>query len=303
MAELATAQHGVVALPQLRALGLSPSAVRSRVAAGGLHRVHRGVYAVGHPLLSLEGRWTAAVLACGPKAVLSHRSAAALWELRTSVRTPTDVTAPRDPRRACGQIHCHRARTLPRTDVTERRGVPCTTVPRTLLDLAETVDRRSLERACDQAEVLRLLDVRAVRDLLDRAHGRRGVPLLRTVLGKYDIGEGLTRSELEERFLAICARTRVPRPQVNAWLTVGGHAMQIDFLWSPQRLVVETDGYRFHSSRRAFESDRRRDQSLALAGWTVLRFTWRQVARDPHDVSDVLERLFSEAARVPGVRR
>ncbi len=297
IARAASAQHGLVTLAQLRALGLSSSGVRSRVAAGRLNRVRRAVFAVGPAPLSFEARLMAAVLACGPGAVLSHRSAAALWGLRGSTPDAIEVTAPRSRARSHRGIAAHSAGTLRPGDVTRCSGIPCTTVARTLLDLAEFGHRRGVERALDRAEELRLLDLRAVNDVLDHADGRRGAPLLRAVLAEYQAGDALTKSELEECFLEICGRAGVPRPQVNAWLTVGGHAMQVDFMWPAQKIVVETDGYRFHNTRRAFESDRHRDQSVTLAGWTVLRFTWRQVARDPEGVNRALERLFRGIAR------
>src|SRR5918995_5102756 len=138
LAQLAERQHGVVALPQLRELGLAPSAVRSRVTRGRLHRVHRGVYSVGHPVLSVRGRWMAAVLACGPGAALSHRSAAALWGIRPSARTAIDVTVPRHLR-GRAHIDVHHANTVAAGDLTTVDRIPCTTVARTLLDLAAVV--------------------------------------------------------------------------------------------------------------------------------------------------------------------
>jgi Transcriptional regulator, AbiEi antitoxin len=174
LARLAAEQHGVVALRQLPELGLSSSAVRSRVASGRLHRVHRGVYAVGHRVLGVEGRWIAAVLACGRDAVLSHRSAAALWSLRPTTRTAIDVTVPRRVGLSRPGIDVHRATGLEPGDLTRVRGVPCTTVARTLVDLAEVIDRRELARACEQAEVLRRFDARALEGALARTTGRHG---------------------------------------------------------------------------------------------------------------------------------
>lgn len=266
------------------------------MAVGRLHRVRRGVYAVGAAPLSFEARLMAAVLACGPGAVLSHRSAAALWGIRGSTPEHIDVTAPAAGGRGHRGIAAHSAIGLRTSETTRCGGIPCTTVARTLLDLAENGHRRGLERAIDRAEEFRLLDLRTVGDVLDHASGRRGAPLLRAVVAEYAAGDALTKSELEERFLELCGQAGVPRPRVNAWLTVDGHAMQVDFLWPAARIVVETDGYRFHNSRRAFETDRRRDQSLALAGWTVLRFTWRQIVGDPDGVSRALERLFTKPA-------
>jgi very-short-patch-repair endonuclease len=286
-------------LNQLRALGLCPSAVRERVAAGKLHRVHRGVYSVGHSVLSVEGRWMAAVLACGPGAVLSHRSAAALWGLRPSARARIDVTAPRRAGRVREGIDVHSGATLLPRDVTSVRGIPCTTVARTLLDLAEVVDRRGVERACDQAEVLRLYDGKAVDDVLGRATGRHGASRLHAVLAEYEVGENITHRELEERFLLLCRNSNLPKPKVNAWVQLPDGAVQADFLWADERLIVETDGRATHGTRRSFESDRRRDQRLLVAGWHVMRRTWRQVTREP---TELVESLRTQLARRDGWR-
>jgi Transcriptional regulator, AbiEi antitoxin/Protein of unknown function (DUF559) len=302
IARIAARQHGVISLLQLKALGLTSSGVRRRVAAGRLHRMHRGVYAVGHPRLTVKGRWMAAVLAGGPGAVLSHRDAAALWRIRKSARAAIDVTTPRRGGRSLSGIEVHRTRYLPPEDVTEIDGIPCTTLARTLLDLAEVVDRRQVERACDEAEVLRLLDASALDAVLSRARGRRGVPVLRAILDEHAIGETVTRSEMEERFLALCDRAGLPRPEVNAWIALGGAHAQADFLWREQRLIVETDGRAAHGTRRAFERDRRRDQRLMLAGWRVIRVTWRQLTREPEELARVLLGLLALEPGGPALR-
>jgi very-short-patch-repair endonuclease/predicted transcriptional regulator of viral defense system len=291
IAALAGRQHGVVALPQLKALGITASAVRDRVASGRLHRVHRGVFAVGHPILKTEGRFMAAAFACGPGAVLSHRSAAALWDLRQTDRALIDVTAP--TRRSRRGIDVHGSRTLQPADVTTVNGIPCTTVARTLLDLAEVVDRRGLERAYERAEILRMLDTRAVQEVLDRAAGRRGAAMLQSILGDNSLGDAITRSELEERFLAICKSSRLPRPRVNAYIDLYGGGVEVDFLWRRERLIVETDGHASHGTRAAFERDRARDRRLTIAGWRVVRFTWRQVVRERDEVASTLALLLA----------
>jgi predicted transcriptional regulator of viral defense system len=294
---MATQQHDVVALSQLLDAGVSASAARSRVASGKLHRVHSGVYAVGHPLLTREGRWMAAVLACGPRAALSHRSAASLWALRTNARNAIDVTVSARSGRAREGIDVHRSATLDVSDITKVDAIPCTTVARTLLDLAEVVNSRALERAIDQAEVRRVLDMRALDDVLARAGGRRGAAALRAVLSVIRLGTTLTRSELEECLLAICREAGLPRPEVNAWIPYpDGGGAEADFLWREQRLIVEVDGRDVHTTRRAFERDRRRDQRLMLAGWRVVRFTWRQIVEEPAAVSATIRRLLAQAA-------
>jgi predicted transcriptional regulator of viral defense system len=292
LAALALRQHGVVSLSQLVALGMSRSGVQSRVDRGRLHRVHQGVYSVGHSLLSIEGRYMAAVLACGPGAALSHRAAADHLGIRNTSRARIDVTAPGARGRSRRGIDAHESASLAPDDVAVTRDIPCTTVARTLLDLAEVVDRRAVERAIERAEQLRLFDLRAVERALDRANGRTGASVVRRLLARADWRPTLTREELEERFVALCRGAGVPQPEVNAWLPLGsGEGMEVDFLWRAERLIAETDGWETHGTRRAFERDRLRDQELALAGFRVVRFTWRQVEDDPDRVATTLRKL------------
>jgi predicted transcriptional regulator of viral defense system len=281
----------VVALSQIRALGLTASAVRERVAAGRLHRIHRGVYAVGHAALTREGHWLAAVLACGPGAVLSHQSAAALLDLRSTARRSIDVTAAGRAGRSRPGIDAHAAKTLAHADRTTVNGIPCTTVARTLLDLAEVVDRHSLARACERADALRLLDMRAVTAAVARATGRRGAARLRAILDDQDPSTLLTRSELERRFLDLCRLAGIARPAVNTRLQLHDAIIEVDFAWRDARLVVETAGHITHGTRRAFERDRDRDRRLVLAGWRVVRFTWRQVEHAEREILATLRAL------------
>jgi hypothetical protein len=232
----------------------------------------------------------AAVLACGPGAVLSHRSAAAHWGLRPSERKAIDVSASGRRGRGIAGIDAHRGSNLTEHDVTRLEGIPCTTPSRTLLGLAATVDPSSLLRAIDRAEELRRFDGNQLRLLLERSDGHPGIGALRTAIE--ECGEpACTRSELEQRFLALCEVHGIPRPRTNASVEAGGELFEVDFHWPEQRLVVETDGYRFHSGARAFEADRRHDQLLALAGWRVLRFTWHQVTEDPEAVAATVRAL------------
>jgi predicted transcriptional regulator of viral defense system len=292
IARLAECQHGVVSLSQLQLLGLSKAAVSRRAQHGRLIRIHRGVYAVGHARLTGHGRSMAAVLAYGDGAVLSHRSAAALHGIRPDHRAKTDVTVAGRSGRSRPGIDVHRSTTLTEADVTEVDGIPCTTVARTLLDLAEVIDRRGVERSVDQAEVRRIFDLRAVEEVLSRAAGRRGAGVVRSVLAEYR-GPTLTDRELEERFLALCKTACIPSPAVNEWIALeDGVAYKADFLWRAERLIVETDGWGSHGTRRAFENDRRRDRRLRLAGWDVVRFTWRDVEREPEETTAVLAELW-----------
>jgi hypothetical protein len=232
----------------------------------------------------------AAVLACGNGTVLSHRSAAALWDLVAEPGSTVHVISPlRAGRRRAG-IAIHAGLPLEPGDVSVCDGIPCTTVARTLFDLAGWVRSRALRRAVERAELLRLFDLEAVEAVLARASGRRGAPALRAVLAAYG-PESVTRSELEERFLALCEEHRLPRPGVNVWLPAKGELFQADFLWRPERLIVETDGHAAHGTRQAFERDRRRDQRLMLAGWRVARFSWRQVVDRPQEVAQTIRGL------------
>jgi predicted transcriptional regulator of viral defense system len=288
---LAQCQHGVVSVAQLHSLGLAGSTARARASVGRLHRIHHGVYALGRPDLPVEGNWMAAVLACGPGSVLSHISAAALHGLLSSTQTTVDVIISRRSGLARSGIRVHRSTCLIPADRTSVNGIPCTSVARTLLDLAGVVHRRALERACDQAEVLRLFDCAAIDDMLSRARGAAGVRKLRAVLEAGHVGEGIPRSELEGRFLRLCLRSDLPPPEVNVWMTVEGEEMQVDFLWRKHRVVVEVDGFGTHGTRLAFQRDRRRGQLLTLAGWQAIRFTWNDVTSQPGRVTELLRRL------------
>jgi very-short-patch-repair endonuclease len=292
IAEIAGRQHGVVTLAQLREIGLGKDAVSKRLEAGRLFSVFRCVYAVGQPILMRDSWLTAAVLACGPGAVLSHQSAASLWGLSPS-RGAIDVTAPNRRGRIPAGIRAHRDGSLTPADRTSVRGIPCTSVARTLLDLAGTTPVWRLADVVEEAEVARLLDRPAVRELLKRSRGRRGVARLRTLVDDLDPKIKFTRSRLERRFLRMCERAQIPRPQVNVLLDLGGERVQADFLWRDARLVVETDGRESHETATAFDRDRRRDQQLSVAGWRVIRCTWHQVINDPMTLAPVLKALLS----------
>jgi len=247
IARLAKRQYGVASRAQLREIGLSNGAITARVARGVLHQRHHGVYSVGHTVLSAHGRWMAAVLACGPTAVLSHASAAALWDLRGSAAGTVDVTVPGTGGRRKG-IRVHRARSL---EVTEHERIPVTTPGRTILDLAATLDRRGIERLLDRAEHQRLGDTLSL-DALARAHaGHRGAHKLLKTLHGHNPGTTLTRSELEEAFYALCRDAGLPKPsKLNDHI----EGLEADFVFKEHRLLVETDSWRHHKSRESFES-------------------------------------------------
>jgi predicted transcriptional regulator of viral defense system len=224
MARIAEQQRGLISLEQLRDLGMDRGTAHQRVKVGALHRVHSGVFSVGHGRLDTDGRRMAAVLASGPDAVLSHRSAAALWGLRDDPRGSIDVTAPNRRGRIPRGIDAHRDGSLTAADRTEARGIPCTTVARTLLDLAAVIPAWELKKAISEAEVLRLLDHAAVRRVIKRSRGRRGVARLRMLLDDIHPLTRRTRSEMERLFLDMCTRARLPEPEVNVSLEVGGLA-------------------------------------------------------------------------------
>ena len=283
----------MIGFAQLLALGFSASQIHKWVASGRLYRVHRGVYSIAPPeLLTRKGRYLAAVLACGPGAALSHRSAADLHELRATDRSNIDVIVPAEHKRLVRGVDVHRSRTLTTDDVTEVDGIRCTTVARTLLDLAGVVGRRPLERAIEQAEVQEVLDHADLSRRVERNQNTRAACRLRVVLTDQDDRSAPTESELEERFLALCRATGLPLPERQVQINPddGEPTVRVDFAWPKQRLIVETDGGRYHRTRRAFESDRRKDQRLQLAGWLVLRITWRQLRDEPERVAETIAR-------------
>ena len=260
LARLARRQHGVVTLAQLGALGLGRSGAGRRATAGRLHRIHRGVYAVGHRALSDEARWMAAVLACGPGAVLSHRSAAELWRLLKPITGRVDVTV----RTAAGRrsrhgLRIHRSPSLPRRSTTVESGIPVTTPAKTLADLERTEPDWLYRRALRQAEYL----------------------------GLDTGGEGDgTRSDLEGAFLRLCRRHGLPEPERN--VKVG--RFTVDFLWRDAGLVVETDGYAAHRGRQAFRDDRARELELGVLGLRLRRFSDEQVIDGPDRVVAAVRR-------------
>ena len=285
IAALAERQHGTVARSQLLKLGMGRGAIARRLENGRLHVIHRGVYAVGHRSFTKRGRFMAAVLAGGPGAVLSHRSAAELWGLRQSSRGRIEITVATSLRVRPG-IDAHRA-TLALDEVTVHDGIPVTTVPRTLLDLAAVVPPAQVERAIHEAEVLRLWDPLSLADLLERHPGARGTAAMREMIERAKQGLEVSRSELENRFLTLIAEKNLPRPQTN--VLVEGY--EVDCVWREQRLIVELDGHATHATREGFERDRARDRRLQAAGWRVVRITWRQLHDDPHAVAADLAAL------------
>ena len=277
--QIAAGQRGLVTRAQLLEHGVTSNAIAGRVQARRLRPVHRGVYRVG-PVAAAHAREFAAVLACGAHAVLSHGSAARFWEMLpdSGDAAPVEVTVrPEDRRRRPG-IRVHRA--LLRTeDVAVREGIPVTTAARTVLDLAAVLASRELEQLVARAADLKLLPAGELRSLMTRYERRPGTPLLRLIL-ETEAGPALTRSEAEERLLALVRKAQLPAPAAN--VRIGNY--ELDFYWQREQVVVEVDGFAFHGSARSFENDRRRDAWLAARGLRVMRVTWRQLTREPEVV-------------------
>ena len=289
IAALAWPQYGVVTRRQLVDLGLSEDAIDYRVAVGRLRVLYPGVYAVGHDRLLPEGRWLAAVYSGGQDAVLSHRSAARLWGLLPHEGV-IEVTTPRG-RRKRRDLHYIRS-SVGTFDRTVHRGIPVTTVARTLFDLG-AVDASRVPKALEQADVLELLDVRELQRLVD-AHPRRpGTSAIRAALASAPAWGGITRSELEARFRMLLEEAGLPLPVLNCRLELGEVCIEADAVWHEARLIVELDGYAVHRTKAAFERDRARDRAAVAAGWRVIRITWRQLATDPRGVLRDLRRALS----------
>ncbi len=278
--QIAAQQHGVVTRDQLIAASVPVHRIEYRLRQGRLRRLYPGVYRTG-AVVSAHEPAMAAVLACGQDAVLSYCSAAVPWGVlhATAPLSPVEISV-RSGRRAPGPgVRVHRISTLFDDEVTHHDNLPLTTPARTLLDLAAVLDARALESAVARAERKGLADRKSILRLLDRHPARRGVKVLRAIVG--DGGSPtFTRSEAEARFLSLLRRTRLPRPEAN--VIVQGY--EVDFLWRRERLIAEIDGFAFHSSRGAFERDRRLDALLGAAGFGVLRMTWHQVTREPEAV-------------------
>jgi very-short-patch-repair endonuclease len=290
---LASNQHGVVTRAQLLDFGLSADAIRHRVDRGRLHPIHRGVYAVGRPELTERGWWMAAVLSCGPDAVLSHNSAGRLWgmlaqgttqssELRLRPPSLIDVSVPGNRTRRRQGVRLHRRNLLPPEDRTRRERIPTTFPIRTLIDLAQHLPPPRLERVINEADRLKLVDPETLRAALTDRIGQHGVASLRTVLDRRTFA--MTRSELERRFLPLVRRAGLPKPLTEEWV----NGFEVDFFWPELGLVVETDGLTYHRTPAQQARDRVRDQAHAAAGLTPLRFTHAQIRFEPGYVARIL---------------
>jgi very-short-patch-repair endonuclease len=267
-----------VATRQLLEIGFTMASIGRMVEKSWLVPVHRGVYAVGHRRLTERGIWMAAVLACGSSALLSHRSAAALWGIGADSSVFTEVLATKSGR-PHDRVLVHRARSIHAHDRAVRDAIPVTSVPRTLLDLADVVNPRRLERAFEEADRLRLLDGTELQRLLERANGRRNRHRLAALHAQFRPAPH-TRSELERRFIDLIRDGGLPEPLVNA--NVMGY--EVDMLWPEPKVIVELDGYAFHAHRAAFERDSAKRARLATAGFAVVPVTWRRLKDEPQRI-------------------
>ena len=241
---------------------------------GRLHRIHQGVYALGPASLSPPGNRIAAVLACGSGSLLAFRSAGSHLELAANSSSLVDVMTPRQARRR--GIRAHALPALTAADRIVRDGIPCTSVARTLHDLA-AAGTTAVRPALEQAEALGEYDLRAFAEVLERNAGHRGARRLRDALAAMTGPGPRFRSEFERRFRPICRAAGMGEPLINEVVRLPDGPLEVDYLWPDLRLVVECDGYEFHRSRRDFREDRRRDRRLAAAGIHCLRYVWEDL--------------------------
>jgi very-short-patch-repair endonuclease len=256
-------------------LGLNSDAIQHRIERRRLHQLQRGVYAVGRPELTREGSWMAAVLSCGPNAVLSHASAAALWEIRSAAPRRVEVSVPAHTSRRRPGIAVHRRANLDSLGLTRHRGIPVTTPVCTLIDLATRLAADELEAAINEADKRELTDPEALRAALAGQVGRPGAAILRRTLDRRTFT--LTDSELERRFLPLARRAGLAPPLTQQWV----NGFKVDFYWPELGLVVETDGLRYHRTPAQQTRDRLRDQAHAAAGLVPLRSPTPRSASTP----------------------
>ena len=292
LAELATAQHGQVATGQLKLLGITKSAIAGRRETGRLHQVHQTVWSVGHRHITREGRWMAAVLAAGPDASLSHLSAAQLRGLSPWASNEIHVIARR--RMRIPGIRCHRC-LLADDERAEIHGIPVTGLSRTLFDCAAILPPYRFEKLLQEAEFRRLTDTHSLDALLRRYPGHRGVARARMVLEKRRFGASITKEEMELRFAKLMDDFGVPSPVFNGLVGAGGKNYEVDVHWPDARLIVELDSRSAHQTTYAFENDRARDRALRVAGWDVVRITWRQLHDEPAKVVADIRALLAAA--------
>jgi very-short-patch-repair endonuclease len=288
LARLAEKQHGVVALWQLIELGLTRSTIHRWVKDGRLHPLYRGVYAVGHRKLSRYGWIMAAILAHGPTAVASHRTAAWLWDLLPQRGSDVWVTVPAGGRAKRKGIVLHQVRELHPKDRATRDGIPVTALGRTLIDVFSSESEERTERALEQAERMGLLDGKAIDQACDRAPTRRGVKRIRRRLAQHR-APAMSRSAFERRFLIFCRRYKLPIPEMNVQI----EGYELDAVWRKHKRTVELDDFHTHGTRRSFERDRKRDSKLDSLGWRVVRVTPERLQAEPAELAAELRLMLS----------
>jgi very-short-patch-repair endonuclease len=275
VAEIAGGQRNVITLDQLAALGIGRNAIEHRLTSGRWQRLHKGVYLIGPAPPTLSARAWAAVFSCGDGSVLSHRTAAAMWSLLPALETLHISVAGRNPGLRRG-VTVHRVAELPGDEITARGDLPLTTPARTICDLAATEPLRDVESALAEARIHRLATDPQINAVIQRAPTRPGAATIRKLL-EAESEAGYTRSRAERRLRDLIRAADLDTPLFNE--PILGYV--VDAVWPDQRLIVEVDGYAYHSHRAAFERDRRRDQKLAAAGYRVIRITWIQLRDRP----------------------
>jgi len=286
---LAGGEHCVVTRQELLRAGISHEEIRTRLAKGTLISIHRGVFRVGHAAPSLEARYLAAVKACGPGSLLAGRAAAhLLFLLRRPPSLPEVLTT---RHRHPSGVTVSRCRSIDRRDAADWRGVPVTTVPRTLVDLAAVLDPPDLARVFHEAAVKHRVKPAAVAAILARRHNWPGARELRRVI---DGDEPVRLSRLESAFVAAVRRARLPLPETNR--LAGSH--YVDCRWPAHRVTVELDGYRYHDTRHAWERDRQRERDARSRGDEFRRYTWLDVVEDPEPMVTDLRGLLTRQLRL-----
>lgn len=281
---LAASQHGVVTRHQLLDLGISGQGVKHRRARGRVHPIYRGVYVVGRPELTADGRWMAALLACGPGAVLSHESAAAFWGIGPR-ETELEVTICPPRAVAISGIRIHRSRALPPEQVVIERALAVTDVLRTLVDLAPRWGEQRIDDAIESADRRGLCDPERFAEALSTRPPIPGTGIVRTVLERWTLT--LTDTQLERRLLPIARRAGLGGPLTQQWV----NGCRVDFYWPELGLVVEADSLRYHRTAARQAADARRDQCHTAAGLTPLRFSHAQITHRPEEVELTLRRV------------
>lgn len=278
---------------QLLALGFSRSAIEHRRRTGRLHQLARGIYSVGRSHLTREGRWIAAILACGPGAALSHRSAAALWDFGAEHEDYIDVSVKRASEARLPGIRCHRRPTLAAEAITRRKNIPVTEPVQTFLDLTTVAGPKTIERAINEADKHDVIDADSLRRALDDHPGERGVRPLRRILDKHTFR--LSDDELERLFRPLAASAGLPVPLTKTMVD----DFEVDFFWPHLGLVVETDGWRYHRTPSAQTRDALRFQEHTAAGLTPIRFSHWQVKYEPRHVETILRRTARHLRGLP----